>query len=93
MSGLGFVELGAIFLLVLILFGPEELPKLARFMARLVYQMKNVFLRLEKEWNLKYQSENTSDKDLKECLTNEASEIDEKSNHVKYSESNEYKKQ
>ena len=92
MSGLGVIELGAIFLLVLILFGPEELPKLARFTARLVYQMKNVFLRLEKEWNLEYQSKNSSEKDLSKCLTNEVSDRDEGPDHVKYSESNEYKK-
>ena len=92
MSGLGFVELGAIFLLVLILFGPEELPKLARFMARLVYQMKSVFLRLEKEWNLEYQSKTISDKGLSKCLTNEVSDKDEEPDHVKYSETNEHKK-
>ncbi len=52
MPGLGLIELSVIFLLVLILFGPGELPKLARMLARLIYEMKNIFRRLEKEWDL-----------------------------------------
>ena len=52
MLGLGFAEICAVFLLILILFGPQELPKLARLIARLIYEMKNIFKRLEKEWNL-----------------------------------------
>ena len=92
MSGLGFVELSAIFLLILVLFGPEELPKLARFIARLVYQMKNIFLRLEKEWNLEYKSKNFSGKTSSEFLKKSASEIDQEPNHIEYSESNEQKK-
>lgn len=60
MSGLGFVELGSIFFLILILFGPQELPKLARFIAKLIYEMKNIFQRLEKEWNLEYRGDNSS---------------------------------
>lgn len=53
MSGLGFQELCVIFVLVLILFGPKELPKIARHIAKLIYEMKNIFQRLEQEWNLK----------------------------------------
>ena len=52
MTGFGFFELCAIFLLVLVLFGPKELPNLARFIAKLIYEMKNIFQRLEKEWHL-----------------------------------------
>ena len=47
---LGFTELCVIFLLVLFLFGPEELPRLARALARMIYEMKNIFKKLEKEW-------------------------------------------
>lgn len=52
MVGFGFFELCAIVLLVLVLFGPKELPKLARFVAKLIYELKNIFQRLEKEWRL-----------------------------------------
>ena len=52
MTGFGFFELCVIFLLVLVLFGPKELPKLARFVAKLIYELKNIFQRLEKEWHL-----------------------------------------
>lgn len=52
MTGFGFLELCAIFLLVLVLFGPKELPKLARFVAKFIYELKNIFQRLEKEWRL-----------------------------------------
>ena len=52
MTGFGFFELCVIFLLALVLFGPKELPKLARFVAKLIYELKNIFQRLEKEWRL-----------------------------------------
>ncbi len=53
MPGIGFVELFVVFLLLLVLFGPKELPEMARRMARFIYEMKNVFQKLEKEWKLK----------------------------------------
>lgn len=49
----GFTEVFVIFLLGLFLFGPEELPALARALARLIYEMKNIFKKLEEEWKLK----------------------------------------
>ena len=52
MVGFGFFELCVIFLLALVLFGPKELPTLARFIAKLIYELKNIFQRLEKEWRL-----------------------------------------
>ena len=52
MLGLGFTELLFLFFLALLLFGPKELPNLARLMARFIYEMKNLFQRLEKEWGL-----------------------------------------
>ena len=65
MLGFGVLELGTIFLLVLFLFGPKELPNLARTIARIIYQMKNIFQRLEKEWKLKPESKcNYSDESV-----------------------------
>ena len=52
MPGLGFPELVIIFLLALLLFGPKELPKLARFLVKLINEMKQIFNRLKSEWNL-----------------------------------------
>ncbi|MDE0119431.1 MAG: twin-arginine translocase TatA/TatE family subunit [Bdellovibrionales bacterium] len=52
MLGLGFTELVFLFLLALLLLGPKELPKLARLMARFIYEMKSLFQKLEKEWCL-----------------------------------------
>ncbi|MDE0518973.1 MAG: twin-arginine translocase TatA/TatE family subunit [Oligoflexia bacterium] len=52
MLGLGFTEFVFLFFLALLLFGPKELPKLARLIARCIYEMKNLFQRLEKEWHL-----------------------------------------
>ncbi len=68
MSGFGFTELFFLFLLILLLFGPKELPKLARFVARLIYQMKNIFQRLEKEWNLKDQDKSSLSNSQQEFL-------------------------
>ena len=75
MSGLGFIELGAVFLLILILFGPRELPKLARFMARLIYEMKNIFQRLEKEWNLSSEENNSHSRHLSSNPFNNKAEV------------------
>ncbi len=52
MPGLGFSELLVIFLLALFLFGPKELPILARFIVKLINEMKHIFNRLKEEWNL-----------------------------------------
>ena len=52
MLGFGFIEWIVIFLLLMFLFGPKELPKAARLMARLFYEMKNIFRKLETEWKL-----------------------------------------
>jgi len=52
MYGFGLIELSVVFILVLLLFGPQELPKLARFIARFIHEMKSIFKNLEKEWNL-----------------------------------------
>ena len=60
MLGFGFVEWIVIFLLLLFLFGPKELPKGARLMARLIYEMKNIFRKLETEWNLDPEKEQKS---------------------------------
>ena len=65
MSGFGFTELLFLFVLVLLLFGPKELPKLARFIARLIYEMKNIFQRLEKEWRLSEDKNNFSSEEKK----------------------------
>lgn len=59
MLGFGFTEIAMVVLLVLLLFGPQEIPKLARFISRLIYQFKDIFSRLEKQWNL-----NTEDKKM-----------------------------
>ena len=83
MSGLGFVELGAIFLLILILFGPQEMPKLARFVAKLIYEMKNIFQRLAEEWNLENHGDNSSVKKPNKLL----SDVGADSDHIQYSES------
>ena len=53
MLGMGLIELFVIFLLLLVLFGPKELPKMARRIACLIYEMKNVFQKLEQEWKLR----------------------------------------
>ena len=66
MLGFGFTELLFISLLILLLFGPRELPKLARFVARLIYEMKNIFHRLEKEWDLSSQHKSSSKNSLKD---------------------------
>lgn len=52
MLGIGFVELFVIFLLTLVLFGPKELPKIAQALAKWIYELKRIFQRLEREWNL-----------------------------------------
>ena len=65
MSGFGFTELLFLFVLVLLLFGPKELPKLARFIARLIYEMKNIFQRLEKEWRLSEDKNSSSSEEKK----------------------------
>ena len=52
MTGVGGAELAFLFLLFLLLFGPKDLPRIARFTARLFYDMKNIFQKLEKEWRL-----------------------------------------
>lgn len=88
-SGLGFVELGTIFLLILILFGPEELPKLARFIARLIYEMKGIFQRLEKEWNLDHRDDGSSTGKANDDVKNTVSDTIEKSNQIQYSGSDE----
>ena len=50
MPGLGAAEIICIFLLILVLFGPQELPHLARLILRLINEMKNLFYRLEACW-------------------------------------------
>ena len=60
MLGFGFIEWVVIFLLLLFLFGPKELPKGARLMARLFYEMKSIFRKLETEWNLEPEKEQKS---------------------------------
>ena len=52
MLGLGFPELIVIFLLVLFLFGPKELPNFARFIVKLINEVKHIFNRLKDEWDL-----------------------------------------
>ena len=52
MPGLGFIELIIVFLLILLLFGPKELPYLARSILKFINEMKNIFSRLKKEWDL-----------------------------------------
>lgn len=52
MPSLGFLELIVVFLLALFLFGPKELPKLARVLVKLINEMKHIFNRLKSEWNL-----------------------------------------
>ena len=52
MPGLGFPEVIVIFLLMLVLFGPKELPTLARFLVKFINEMKHIFNRLKDEWNL-----------------------------------------
>ena len=63
MLGLGFMEVIGVLLLILVLFGPKELPRLARQVARLIYEMKNIFHRLEKEWDLENLSKKPSQKE------------------------------
>ena len=63
MTGFGLLEVCAIFLLALVLFGPKELPKLARFIAKLIYELKNIFQRLEKEWHLAEHQNSSLEKD------------------------------
>ena len=46
------MEILVLFLLVLLLFGPEELPPLARMISQTLNELKNIFQRLEKEWDL-----------------------------------------
>ena len=65
MPGMGIVELFVIFLLILVLFGPKELPKIAQALARLIYEMKRIFQRLEREWNLMSEKDISKDQDLK----------------------------
>ena len=65
MFGFGFTELFFIALLALLLFGPKELPKLARFVARLIYEMKSIFQRLEKQWHLDNQEDSKKSNESK----------------------------
>lgn len=74
MLGFGFTELLFISLLILLLFGPRELPKLARFVARLIYEMKSIFHRLEKEWNLSSRHKNSLKNSQLEFLNNSNNE-------------------
>ena len=46
------MEILVLFLLALLLLGPEELPPLARFITRTFNELKAIFHRLEKEWGL-----------------------------------------
>ena len=52
MPGFGLLELIVVFLLLLVLFGPKELPRLARGVARLIYEIRHIFQKLETEWKL-----------------------------------------
>ena len=83
MLGLGFMEVIGVLLLMLVLFGPKELPRLARQVARLIYEMKNIFHRLEKEWDL----ENISKKPLQK--TSQKEELPQKAPPVKKPQDNE----
>ena len=60
MLDLGFSEIVLIFFLFLILFGPKELPGLARFIVRILHELKTIFRQLEKEWKLNATKQNTS---------------------------------
>lgn len=60
MLGLGFLELVLIFFLLLILFGPKELPGLARLLLHMIYELKTIFNRLEREWKLNSTKQNSS---------------------------------
>ncbi len=51
MLGISFLELFFLFILALILFGPKDLPKLARLLLQMVYRLKNIFHQFEKKWN------------------------------------------
>ncbi len=46
------MEMLLLFVLALLLLGPEELPPLARLISRTLNELKNIFHRLEKEWGL-----------------------------------------
>jgi len=60
MLGFGFWELILIFFLLFILFGPKELPDLARTLLRMVNELKTTFQRWEQEWKLDSKKTNTS---------------------------------
>lgn len=57
-TGLGLFEMGVVFVLLLLLFGPQELPHLARGGLRILNELKGVFHRLQKEWNLESKTNN-----------------------------------
>ena len=46
------MEVLVLFLLALLLLGPEELPPLARLITRTFNELKVLLHRLEKEWDL-----------------------------------------
>ena len=46
------MEILVLFVLALLLLGPEELPSLARMISRILNELKTVYQSLEKEWGL-----------------------------------------
>ena len=46
------MEILLLFLLALLLLGPEEIPPLARFINQILNELKTIFQKLEKEWSL-----------------------------------------
>ena len=53
MPGLSFTEIIIVFILLLILFGPKELPKLAKLFVSSLNELKNIFYKLREDWELK----------------------------------------
>ena len=71
MLGFGISEIILIFLILLILFGPKELPGLARFLLRMIHELKAIFHRLETEWKLDSTKSNTAPPSQKDSSQNE----------------------
>ena len=52
MLGLGMIEIFFLLIVLLCLFSPKEIPELARLVLKGIYEVKNVFSKLEKKMSL-----------------------------------------
>ena len=60
MLGLGLVEIFFLLIILLCFFSPKEIPELARLILKGIYEIKNVFSKLENKINLPSSSESSN---------------------------------